>query len=802
MKLSIDWLRQWVSLPLESKVLDSKVLADKLTLLGLEVDSVSPASLPFSGIIVAEVVACEQHPNADRLRVTQVDIGSKKIQVVCGAPNVREGLKVPFAQVGAVLPGGLVIKTAKLRGVESFGMLCSASELSFSDDAGGLFELPHDAGLGIDLRSYLKLDDQILDIDLTPNRGDCLSMIGLAREVSVGFSLALNPINVPAPVSLEIPDVFPVQLQAPMACPLYLGRIIRDVDITSQSPVWMKERLRRVGIRSINPVVDVTNYVMLEWGQPMHGFDLNRLSLGIYVRMAEPQEQLVLLDGTTITLTKDILVIADHEKALALAGIMGGEQSSVSVGTTDVFLESAFFNPVFIAGKARRYGLYTESAQRFERGVDFQLAHKAMDYATNYIVSICGGKPGAISEAVDPRHMPKIKTIHLTAARVNDLLGINISDGQIEQILQGLGFSLNLTSCSCWSVTVPSWRFDIEIEEDLIEEVCRVHGYDLLPACLPTTVMQTTSVNESNISDSQLRQSLVNRGYHEVISFSFIDPNISQLFEQKYQAMELSNPISNDMSVMRTSLLPGLTSVFKYNQSRQQQRIRLFEIGQVFIEHNNQSGIDQDFYLAAIISGHRYLDNWQNKAENVNFFDIKGDLQALMGLSGCQDTFEFKLGEKKHGAVHPGQYADVFRSGKYIGIVGALHPEVANAMNIVGNCYMFEVSLKSLQLGSVPVFKKISKYPIVRRDLAFIIEKEMTVSHICTTIKKLAGEWLQQVSVFDVYEGEGVKSGFKSIALSLTLQHISRTLEEEEVNLFLESIIFKMRTDLNAELRT
>ena len=622
MKFSEKWLRQWVDIDASTQQ-----LVDKLTMAGLEVDGVEPVAGDFSGVVVAEIVGCEQHPDADKLRVTQVSTGQETFQVVCGAPNARVGIKVPFATVGAVLPGNFKIKKARLRGVESFGMLCAEQELGISDAADGLRELAQDAPVGEDVRAYLQLDDKIIDVDLTPNRGDCLSMIGLGREVSANFLTDINeqPVAEVAPV---INDTFKVYIDAPEGCPRYVGRVIRNVDVSRPTPLWLTERLRRAGIRSIDPVVDVTNYVMLELGQPMHGFDLDTLAGAIHVRMATPAESLTLLDGQHITLSEKTLVIADEHKALAIAGVMGGEGSGVSATTRNVFLESAFFDPITIAGKARSYGLHTDSSHRFERGVDHQLQKKAIERATALIMDICGGEPGPVSEVASEAHLPTQREVTLRSDKVTALLGMAIDDHHIEALLTRLGLGLSKQADGRWQVSVPSWRFDIAIEEDLVEELGRIYGYNNLPQSTPAALLKMKQVDEAQVSESSIRRVLTSRGYQEAICFSFYAPELHKQFDPVREPVALANPIASDLSVMRTSLLPGLVKTAQYNLNRQQSRVRLFETGLTFVKEGDE--LRQEPMLAALVTGSRQPESWLGKPEPVDFFDLKGILRRCL----------------------------------------------------------------------------------------------------------------------------------------------------------------------------
>lgn len=792
MKFSEQWLRRWVAIEA-----GTEELVEKITMAGLEVDEVEPVAGEFTGVVVGEIVACEQHPDADKLRVTKVSTGSEEFQVVCGAPNARTGIKVPFATVGAVLPGNFKIKKAKLRGVESFGMLCAEEELGMAESSDGLMELPLDAPVGQDIREYLDLDDKIIDVDLTPNRGDCLGIAGLAREVSANFLADVTEETV-EPVAPAIDDTFKVSVEAKEGCPRFLTRVLRDVDVTRPTPLWMVERLRRSGIRSIDPVVDVTAYVMLELGQPMHGYDLDTLNGSIIVRMAEDKEKLLLLNGDEVELNSNTLLIADEKHALGIAGVMGGEGSGVSEKTRNVLLEAAFFDPITIAGKARSYGLHTDASHRFERGVDFQLQRKAIERATTLILDICGGQPGPVSEVASEEHIPALRNVHLRAAKVESLLGMPIENDLIEALLTRLGLELTAKGEGEWDVAVPSWRFDISIEEDLVEELGRIYGYNRLPETIPSALLKLKQVDESLVQEADLRRVLVSRGYQEAVSFSFIDPELHKLFDPAREAVALANPIASDLSVMRTSLLPGLVKTVRYNLNRQQSRVRLFETGQTFIREGEE--LKQENHIAGVITGSRFPEGWSGKAEPVDFYDIKGDLEALLELGGAAAEFRFE--KASHSAMHPGQCAALVRNGEVIGHVGALHPNLSKQLGLDSGIFFFEAKLESVRQGKVTEFKPLSKFPEVRRDLALIVKQEVAADSLSMVIRDVAGELLTDVRIFDVYAGKGIEEGHKSLALGLTLQHASRTLKDEEVNQLIDSVVSRLETDFAASLRS
>ncbi|MFO7705390.1 MAG: phenylalanine--tRNA ligase subunit beta [Halopseudomonas sp.] len=792
MKFSEQWLRTWVN-PNVSR----DELVARLSMTGLEVDSVTPAAGVFSGVVVGEIVSAEQHPDADKLRVCLVSNGSEQFQVVCGAPNARPGIKIPFAMVGAELGDDFQIKKAKLRGVESFGMLCSAAELKLSDDHAGLYELPSDAPAGQNLRDYLGLDDAIIEVDLTPNRGDCLSIAGLAREVGANYGEAVTAVQIDA-VGAVHEETRPVELLAPMACPRYLGRVIRKVDLSRPTPLWMVERLRRSDIRSIDAVVDITNYVMLELGQPLHAFDLAEIKGGIRVRMAEEGEKLVLLDGQEITLRADTLVIADHQRPLAMAGIMGGEHSGVSAGTQDLFLESAFFDTIAIAGKARGYSLHTDSSHRFERGVDWQLQRDAMERATALIIEIVGGEPGPVIESVNETALPTLKQITLRSERINQMLGMQMKAADVEAYLSGLGLYITADGEGQWRVDVPSFRFDISIEVDLIEELARLYGYNRLPVSAPTAALNLSAKPETLGELPVLRRLLVARGYHEAITYSFVEPGLNKLFDPDVEPLALANPISADMAVMRTSLWPGLSKAVQYNQNRQQGRVRLFESGQRFVPQANGELL-QEPMLSGVACASRLPEGWANGNDKLDFHDVKGDVEALLGQGGAGNQYLFE--PAAHPALHPGQSARISRDGETVGWLGALHPQLLTQLDIQGPLFVFELTLSKIIQGRLPKFAELSRFPEVRRDVALVVDKSVVAEQLLADIRINAGDALKNLRLFDVYEGKGIDPHRKSLAIGLTLQHSSRTLTDDEVNAIMDKVLSSLEQRFHATLR-
>jgi phenylalanyl-tRNA synthetase beta chain len=793
MKFSESWLRQYVN----PKV-STKDLVSQMTMAGLEIDSVERAAPDISGVIVGQIVKVEPHPNADKLSVCQVSSGDDDMQVVCGAPNARLGIKVPFARVGAVLPGDFKIKKAKLRGIESFGMLCAQDELGLGEDASGLWELPEDAEVGCDLIEFLELDDNIIEVDLTPNRGDCLSILGLSREVGV-----LNSVDIKnqdcLPVKPTIEDVVDVQLDYPEGCARYVGRVVRNLDLNVSTPGWMQECLRRSGLRSLGPAVDVTNYVLLEMGQPMHAFDLSSINGSVTVRMGE-EEPLSLLDDSEVTVDKSTLVIADNEKVLALAGIMGGSESSVSSSTTDIFFESAWFNPLTLAGKARYFGKHTDSSHRFERGVDSELQVPAIERATALILEICGGLPGPVVISESSSHLPKSAEIKLRDCRLEQQLGVSIPADEVDDMLVRLGLVLVKRSSEASIWMPPSWRFDLVIEQDLIEEVARIYGYNNLPTSTPIAALDLEPCSESKADISIFRAQLVSRGYQEVITYTFVDPELQSMVDSDSAPVALVNPISNDMSVMRTNLWSGLLATASHNLNRQQSRVRIFEIGQCFVPTDDSDlGLVQSTNFAGLVCGPREPVSWSGSKENVDFYDIKGDLQSVFAQTGLEAEFRFIVGA--HSALHPGQSAKILRNGEFIGWIGQIHPKVQSYLGLHTPVYVFQVSMSNLTEVKLPFYEEVSKFPEVRRDLAFYVDREIAASELMSCAKSASGEHLIGLKLFDVYQPKDIDNKGKSVALGLTFQHPSRTLTDEEVNQSIESVVSKLKSSYGAELR-
>ncbi|QBY05834.1 phenylalanine--tRNA ligase subunit beta [Thalassotalea sp. HSM 43] len=793
MKFSESWLREWVN-----PEISSEELAHQITMAGLEVDGVDPVAGEFTNVVVGEVVECGQHPDADKLQVTKVNVGDEVVDIVCGAKNCRLGLKVAVAKVGAVLPGNFKIKKAKLRGVPSHGMLCSESELGLADSADGIIELPQDAPVGTCVREYLDLNDVTIDVDLTANRGDCLGIKGLAREVGVLNNLAVNEVEISDNVP-SIDDSLPVDIDAGEACPRYLARVIKNVNVNAATPLWMVEKLRRCGVRSIDPVVDVTNYVLLELGHPMHAFDLAALDGGIKVRFANKDEKLTLLDGNEVTLSEQTLVIADHQKAVAMAGIFGGLKSGVTAESKDILLESAFFAPLAILGKARQYGLHTDASHRYERGVDPQLQRQAMERATTLLLDIVGGNAGPIVEAVSEQHIPASRTVTLRRNKLDSRIGIHIDTDTVTEILERLGMTVSFAD-DLWTTQVPAYRFDISIEEDLTEEVARVFGYNNIPNVSPTASLQMRNHKEAKLSIAKFRNALVNRGYQEAITYSFVDPKVQEQLHPGEEVMTLPHPISSEMSVMRLSLWTGLLQSVVYNQNRQQSRVRLFEAGLRFVpDASAENGVRQEPMLAGVISGLKYGEHWNLDKTNVDFFDAKGDVEALLALTGFANDYQFAPADI--AALHPGQTAAIYRNDTLVGYVGAVHPELERKLGLNGRTLVFELLQSEILTQKISEAGEISKFPANRRDIAVIVEEQVNAKNVLQLIEKVGTNHLVSLELFDVYQGKGIDPGFKSLAIALTLQDSSRTLEEKDISDVVTKVVDALKSEFNATLR-
>ncbi|MGJ8516764.1 phenylalanine--tRNA ligase subunit beta [Carnimonas bestiolae] len=797
MKFSEQWLRQWVA-----PELDAAGIAHRLTMAGLEVDAVEPIAPAFNNVVVGVIESAEQHPDADKLRVCQVNDGTDTWQIVCGAPNAAAGLKVAVARIGAILPGDFKIKKAKLRGVESKGMLCGASELGLEDEPSpGIMELPADAPLGADLREWLQLDGSIIDIDITPNRGDCFSIRGIARDLAAVLKLE---VTAPRCAASDITSerVFPTKVALPEQCPRLLTRVVENVDLSQPTPVWMQEQLRCSGVRSIDLVVDITNYVMLELGQPLHGYDLERLEEFLEVRAAQQGETLQTLDGQQQQLTAGTLIIADAKGPLGIAGVMGGEHSGVSASTRTVLLEAAFFTPLALAGTARRYGLHTDASQRFERGVDHQLQQAAIERATQLLTELGGGSAGPLSEVVSSTHLPAVTSIEFKASEVERLLGVELPASYIADVLARLGFSLRENGAECWTVDVPSWRFDVSQAADLVEEIARVYGYTELPSREPRISVAPRASREAQLGVATLQQELVSRGYQEAITYSFVAPELQQQVLPDKHAPQLSNPLSVEMSVMRAGLWPGLIKAQLHNLNRQQSRVRLFEVGLTF-EGERAEHVDQIERIGGIVCGSRLPEGWNASREGVDFFDVKGDVEALLALGNAQAEWRFEPAE--HPALHPGQSARIVRVNgsdeSVVGWLGALHPALRAKLGIKVDTFVFELDVEPLCRGQLPHFQHLSRYPEVRRDLALVVEESQPVAELLDQLRSSAGEWLTDVHLFDVYQGKGVAEGHKSVALGLTWQHPSRTLNDSEIEQWVADAVDSASQHCGATLR-
>ncbi|MDC4447525.1 phenylalanine--tRNA ligase subunit beta [Acinetobacter baumannii] len=791
MKISENWLRTWVN-----PAIDSDTLSDQLTMLGLEVDELAPVAKPFTGVVVGEVLTVEQHPDADRLRVTTVNIGSgEPLQIVCGAPNVRAGMKAPVATIGAILPGDFKIKKGKLRGVESQGMLCGASEIDLEDKIDGLLELPDDAPVGVNIREYLKLDDNVIDISITPNRGDCFSIRGIAREVAVINQLQMNEPEIKS-VDATITDEKKVDISTDGA-PRYLGRVIKNVNVKAATPEWMEQALARSGIRTHSILVDVTNYVLMELGQPMHAFDLAKIEGTVHVRQAQPQEKLQLLNDQEVELQEDVMVIADDQKALAIAGIMGGLASSVTDDTTDIFLESAFFAPLAIAGRARRFGLHTDSSQRYERGVDFELPLIAMNRASQLIQELAGGEFGPITVAEKSDLLPKREAIELKQVQVDQLLGYKVAAEFITDALTRLGCEVTVQANGEWSVVPPSHRYDMAIYQDLIEEVARIDGYDNIQISLPSMDVQLAKYQD-RFEIAQLRQTVVTLGYQEAISFSFADAKLEKQLNPQVSPLMLANPISSDLAAMRSTLLSSLIPCVQYNLNRQQSRVRFFELGLRFDYQNANSiqDLKQIPTLALVAVGSREPESWHAKPQPMDFFDFKGEVEEI--LAAGRVKVEYVRSERPW--LHPGQSAEILVDGQSIGYLGRLHPSLENELDL-STTWVAELDQAAVLQSYVSNFTELSRFPSVRRDIALLISDNINVRDIQQLIEKTGGELLDSTWLFDVYTGQGVEEGKRSLAFALLWQHPSRTLEDAEIKSGMDNIIQVLENTYQATLR-
>jgi phenylalanyl-tRNA synthetase beta chain len=792
MKLPLSWLREWVDLPA-----DPREVAARLVSIGIEVESITPVAGAFTDVVVAQITQIVPHPQADKLRICQVSDGSGALlQIVCGAANARQGLKSALARIGAELPGGVQIKRAKLRGVESAGMLCSARELGLSESHEGILELPEDAPLGTALRSYMELDDVILDVSVTPNRGDAMSVLGLARELSALAGSTLRAPEVP-PVAASGSDKFPVHLEPGTGCARFASRVIRGVDNTRPSPAWLQERLRRAGLRSISPVVDVTNLVLLELGQPMHAYDLGLLQGAITVRRALPAESLRLLDGQDLQLAEDVLVIADAQGAIGMAGVMGGERTMIGTSSTDLLLEVAWFDPAVIAGRARRYGLLTDASQRFERGVDPAGQERALARASTLLLGLVGGEAGPAQTQELPAEIPATRSVVLREQRLRRLLGVSVPAAAVEQRLRALGLKVSVQA-EGWQTRIPTWRFDLAIEADLIEEVARLGGFASIPEAAVVAARPIAALPESRLDERTLLQLLAARGYHEVTTFGFVDPQLQAQLFAEVQPITLVNPISSQLAVMRYSLWPGLIQAARENLRRQQDRVRLFEMATRFTRGTDGHVIERKS-IAGLVAGARLPEQWGAGAEAADFFDVKGDVEALLALHGA-GVHRFEA-TAEVACLHPGRAARIFRGDQPIGLLGELHPALIAALDFTYAPLLFELDGEALSHSRPAAYQPLSVYPQIRRDISFTVEASEPFGRIAERVSVAASTSLKELRVFDIYQGHTVESGRKSIALGLILQELTRTLTDEDADRIVAAVVVELQSSLGARIR-
>ncbi|RIY33669.1 phenylalanine--tRNA ligase subunit beta [Psittacicella melopsittaci] len=790
-------LRNWAKLPPRAQIISD------LTMLGLEVDGVEPVAGEFNNVVVGEVVECKQHPNADKLRVTKVNVGEEQLlDIVCGAPNCRQGLKVCVAKVGAVLPGDFKIKAAELRGEPSNGMLCSYSELGINIEADGIVELPADAPVGTDVRSYLQLDDVVVEIGLTANRADCLSQLGVARDLGAKYLVPTKFADFKAKLFAQAAqrvthnEVFPVELVDDKACPAYASRIIKGVDVKARTPEWMVQYLARVGVRSIDPIVDITNYVLHDLGHPMHAFDKANLQEKIVVRPAQQDEEIVLLSGETAKLQSNTLVIADTKGPIALAGIFGGEHSGVNENTTDIVLEAAHFAPLAIVNRARQYGLHTDASHRYERGVDPQMLLVAMERATELVLEICGGSAGPVNlvgQLPDNSH-----TITLAHNLLEQIAGIGYSQAQVVDILSALGCQVQAHDNQTYTVTTPSWRFDLEIPEDLVEEVIRVHGYENIPTAAPEAKLSMRQFREADLPLNRVKDVLVNRDFQEVVTYSFVEPKLQALFHPGEATLDLPNPISVEMSQMRLSLFTNLYSTLAYNQKRQQKRVRIFEAGLTFVPNADaELGVSQELVLAGLVAGETVPQGWNHTSQPVDFYHVKGIVEDLLAITAT----EVRFAPAQIAGFHPGQTAEILHQGQRIGLIGKVHPALAKPYGVSGDAYMFALDAQAIALTHVPEAKPVSKFPSNKRDIALIVNENVLVGDLIATARKAGSELLTDVHLFDLFRGEPLAQGTKSVALTLTISADDRTLDDAETNAEMTRVVSALAQEFGAVLR-
>jgi phenylalanyl-tRNA synthetase beta chain len=791
MKIAESWIREWVN-----PAFDSDELAHQLTMSGHEVDGIEREGDAIDDVVIAEVLQVQKHPDADRLRVCLVSDGSgEPIEVVCGAPNVVVGMRSPLAKPGVTLPNGVTLRKSKIRGVVSNGMLCSAVELGLGTESDGIIALPGDAPVGRSLASYLQLPDAVLDLNLTPNRGDCFCVLGIARDIAALSGLELKSSKM-AEVPASIADTHPVAIGLPAGCPSFAGRVIRGIDNNARSQIWMTERLRRSGIRAISPVVDVTNYVMLELGQPLHAYDLRRVQGAIRPRLAADGEKVTLLDGKEITASADTLVIGDDSGAIGLAGIMGGLSTAVSAATTDVFFEAAYWPQAFIAGRARAYGLHTDASLRFERGVDPQGQARAVERATELLLQICGGNAGPLELHLAAQYLPKGEPILLRRDRLRHLLGVAISDDTVVDILHRLGMQI-APSNGGWQVVAPGFRFDIAIEVDLIEEVARIYGYDRIPATTATADTPVAKVSENQIGLNLVAATLVARDYQEVVTYSFVDNDSNEAISGVSSELRLSNPISSEMAVMRASLLPGMLFATAANHARQQDRMRIFEIGKSF--HGTLDAPAEVLRIAGVVCGSARPEQWGESPQAIDFFDVKADVEAVLRLAGGSSVCEFVAADSI--ALQPGQAANIVRDGHIIGVIGKLHPRHAKMFELKRAAYVFELDATMSLASRPPVSSPVSKFPSIRRDIAVLVNEKITAADLVAAAASAAPDLICDIKIFDVYKGPGIEAGLKSVALGLILQETSRTLTDDDADSAMAAAVRKLQEKFGAELR-
>ena len=790
MKITYSWMNEFTPL-----TVTAAALAQRLTLSGLEVESIVPVAPPFRGVVVGEVLECGRHPDADKLSLCQVTTdGNDRLSVVCGAPNVRAGLKVAVAKVGAELPGGLTIKRAKIRGVESNGMLCSARELGLGDEHDGIMELPASLPLNVDVRKALDLDDTVFEVNATPNRGDCMSVLGIARDYAAAHEHRyLRPAI--APVAAAHDSVFPVRIESASNCPVFCSRVIRGVRADATSPPWLRERLRRVGLASISPIVDVTNYVMMDLGQPLHAYDLARLSQGITVRQARPGEHITLLNDQEYRLDPDSLVIADASGPIGLAGIMGGKSTAIGDATTDVLLESAHFTPAALAGRARRLGLLTDASQRFERGVDPALPPIALERATALIAQIAGGEPGPV-QVTRAEAQAGEEWVSLRRSRLARLLGAGVADAEVAEILGAISERVEGTEQG-WRVLRPSHRFDVRIEEDLVEEVARLRGFDSIAEVHAIVPQIPGDATEARLSNDRVLTAMADRGYREAITYTFVDPAVQRLLFPETEALALSNPISAELSEMRVSLWSSLIPACRDNMRRQQSRVRLFEIGNKFAV--SSGALREIESLAGVATGARWPEQWGSPREALDFYDVKGDVESVLALAG--DMRELSFEADTLSCLRPGRTARIRRNDVAVGWIGELHPRLMKDLGLNNTLFVFELEMASSFIAKSLQFNKISKYPSVRRDLAVVIDEKVPLAVLRENVTVSASGLLSDLRVFDVYRGPGVEFGRKSVALGLILQDSSRTLTDVDADAVVTAVVTRLRDVLSATIR-